>query len=308
MELKLVSREQFIKYIPQFASLYQLCFGVAMDQQEVQWRYLENPMDKLYSCMAFEKERLIANYSVSPIELIQDGQVYQAALSLNTMTHPDYIGKGLFVKLAQQVYRQLEQDQFCAVIGFPNKISHRTFINKLDWQDIQEIPMLECDMHSCVVPDVQHEPIVEDSAFLYDYSRCIASGRMQVRKNAEYLRWRFYKHPANRYYNYVIAEGDLVYSRIICKEYKNRLNIVDAFFANDLHAEQLLTFVQKKAIEQGKDNITAWCNIGSFEHTIFEKKGFCNTAPVTYFGGRSFAEGFLDDLKWKINLCDDNVY
>ena len=56
----------------------------------------------------FEEDKLIGHYAASPIELIIDGEKIKTALSMTTMTDPEFGGKGIFSKLASSLYREME--------------------------------------------------------------------------------------------------------------------------------------------------------------------------------------------------------
>ena len=271
-----------------------------------------SPYDGLFACFAFENGKFVANYSVAPIELRIYGHVFPAALSLNTMTHPDFGGRGLFVQLADRVYHKLQNQGYKMVIGFPNRISNRTFLTKLGWHDIYEIPTMRKDLEGISCPG--SSPMVTvDNHFLLDYSSCMRNDKICVNKTDEYLRWRFWQKPSEEYVNFVIQEPDgHASARMVCKEYKNFFNIVDFAGAVPEAFEELLRHVISHASLQGKNCLTLWAQIGRTEHLILEKYGFYHSLPVTYFGMRPLNEiPGIDCLQygnWDIHMCDDNVY
>lgn len=313
MKYYMVDENTFRKNEKAFSHLYQICFGQSMSQEEIEWRYFKNPQKELIACFAFDNDKLIANYSVSPVNLIQNNTIIKAAQSLNTMTHPDYTGKGLFVKMAQIVYDTLQKKKYDLVYGFPNYISNRTFVNKLDWTDIYEIPMLELYLKNYKGDlDIKHD-ILEDDNFCFDYSKCqISTSKIGVNKNREFLQWKYSQNPTNSYKNFIILNNNRkVTSRIVCKQYQNRLNIVDYCMKDLDEAESLFKYCIQYAFQLKKDLITLWSPIGTKEHLFLEKCGFKNSIPVTYFGASVFRETDCDLYNyklWEIHLGDDNVY
>lgn len=313
MEFVMADEKMFIENMEEFGKLYQTCFSQSMSAEEVQWRYIQNPHKDILACFALDEGRIIANYSVSPVELINNGKIIKAGLSLNTMTHPDYVGRGLFVKLASAVYSEMERSGYKLVFGFPNYISNRTFVNKLGWKDIAEIPMMELDLSKISDSLDDSNEIIEDSQYNCNYDLCnIKSNKIMVRKTQEYMIWKYKNNPTNVYKNYVLLdENNNVRSRIVMKEYKNRLNIVDYYMENVNDAEKMFLFAIYHAKKLGKDLITLWSVLGSAEHLVLEKLGFRNSVPVTYFGANVFTGSGLDYYEyknWEINLSDDNVF
>ncbi|TSJ43193.1 GNAT family N-acetyltransferase [Mucilaginibacter corticis] len=76
----------------------------------------------------------IAFYGLVPTLLWYKGGTILAAQSVDTMTHPDYRGLGLFVKLAEQTYRICGAEGIRLIFGFPNQNSFPGLANKLGWQ------------------------------------------------------------------------------------------------------------------------------------------------------------------------------
>ena len=85
--------------------------------------------------IAYNNQKLpIAFYGVIPCFMQCNGEQVLAAQSVDTMTHPDYRNKGLFVELASRTFELCSQVGIKLLFGFPNQNSLPGFINKLDWQ------------------------------------------------------------------------------------------------------------------------------------------------------------------------------
>jgi len=85
--------------------------------------------------VAYSKLHLpIAFYAVIPCFLKFEDEIVLAAQSADTMTHPEYRNKGLFVELAMITYQLCENSGIRLVFGFPNQNSMPGFINKLGWK------------------------------------------------------------------------------------------------------------------------------------------------------------------------------
>src|ERR1700743_2931318 len=75
----------------------------------------------------------IAYYGVMPCFLQYNGKTFLAAQSGDTMTHPAYRNRGLFVKLGVLTIELCRQEGIKLLFGFPNQNSYPGFINKLGW-------------------------------------------------------------------------------------------------------------------------------------------------------------------------------
>jgi GNAT superfamily N-acetyltransferase len=105
-------------------------------QASVAWRYRDNPAGQVVGADAWDGERLAAHYVTCPLEARVEGKVVRGLLSLNTATHPDYQGQGLFTKLAEAAYAQGASAGYAFVIGVANANSTPGFLKRLAFQDV----------------------------------------------------------------------------------------------------------------------------------------------------------------------------
>lgn len=116
--------------------LYHLVFGQQMDLEHWRWRYKENPVGVLTINLAEAEEGLVGHYAVGPINMKVGDRLCTAALSLDTMVHPDYRHQGMFVELAKHLYDRVACPGIPLIYGFPNKSSHHGFVARLGWVDL----------------------------------------------------------------------------------------------------------------------------------------------------------------------------
>jgi GNAT superfamily N-acetyltransferase len=100
------------------------------------WRYRDNPAGQVVGVDAWDGERLAAHYVTCPVDARIDGKKVRGLLSLNTATHPDYQGRGLFTQLAQAAFEQGAASGHSFVIGVANANSTPGFLRKLAFQDV----------------------------------------------------------------------------------------------------------------------------------------------------------------------------
>ncbi len=103
------------------------------------WQYADNPDGKIVGFNAFSGDSLAAHYVTQPMQAVIDGQKRKGLLSLNTATHPDHQGKGLFVKLADQTYQYAADNGYDFVIGVANQNSVHGFTKKLGFQLVGQL-------------------------------------------------------------------------------------------------------------------------------------------------------------------------
>jgi GNAT superfamily N-acetyltransferase len=120
-----------------YGRLLNAAFGTnKFNTAALAWRYRDNPAGSVVGADAWDGETLAAHYVTCPLEARIDGAVVKGLLSLNTATHPDYQGKGLFTTLAQRAYELGAAAGYGFVIGVANANSTPGFLRKLAFQDV----------------------------------------------------------------------------------------------------------------------------------------------------------------------------
>lgn len=305
MEIKFLNKKELIELASNFCELYRNCFNDYIDEEIVIRRYVDNPYDELYMCVAIDNGKIVSNYAVSPSMIEYDGRKFKSALSLNTMTHPDYMGQGIFVKLASLLYAKLKEDGYKIVYGCPNFISNRTLCNRLNWVDIYEYPTMELVIDKDIPFDTSAISIVE--AYKLSLEK---DCKIKVSKDPAYMKWRYTNHPSNKYF--CIQTSDMGWA--IYKVYQNMINIVELHAVNKDDQRNIVGYILAEAKKMNIEKLTVWSRINSEEHFIFEKLGFRNRYPITYFGALDL--GLSDEIgcdiwdyrNWSVNMGDDNVY
>jgi hypothetical protein len=88
--------------------------------------------------IAYNKENVpIAYYGVIPCLLKYGNEIILAAQSADTMTHPKFRYKGMFVELSNITFDLCKQMGIQLIFGFPNQNSYHGAINKLGWRETE---------------------------------------------------------------------------------------------------------------------------------------------------------------------------
>lgn len=121
-----------------YTALFATCFpgGSRFTRAYLDWLYRANPDGKVVGFDAWEGDRLAAHYVCIPARVSAGGADVAALLSLNTATHPDFQGRGLFTTLAELTYRAGADEGFDCVYGVANANSTPGFVRKLRFQHL----------------------------------------------------------------------------------------------------------------------------------------------------------------------------
>lgn len=119
-----------------YARLFAKCFPSTekYSRNYLDWLYHRNPDGQVVGYDARDGDRLVAHYACIPAQARIGGKDVKVLLSLNTATHPDYQGKGLFTQLAERTYAAGLAQGYDCVYGIANANSTPGFIRKLKFQ------------------------------------------------------------------------------------------------------------------------------------------------------------------------------
>ncbi len=175
--------------IREYSELLSLVFPQTAKFTEsfLRWQYQENPDGEAVGFDAYFQEQLAGHYVTIPVKYQIGAQLYKGLLSLNTATHPEHRGKGLFTKLANMTYELAKEERYDFVIGVANQNSTHGFLKKLGFQLVAPLE-------------------VKIGLGSYSYDR--DDYKMRSVRDEEALRWRL-KNPESEYYYH----GDQVRSK-----------------------------------------------------------------------------------------------
>jgi GNAT superfamily N-acetyltransferase len=130
--------------IASYLSLLGDAFGKLelFTKEYIQWQYADNPDGNIVGFNAYDGETLAAHYVTQPMQAVVRGVEMKGLLSLNTATHPQHQGKGLFVKLANQTYSYAAEQGYDFVIGVANQNSVHGFTKKMGFQLVGQLHAL----------------------------------------------------------------------------------------------------------------------------------------------------------------------
>ncbi|HQW87109.1 MAG TPA: GNAT family N-acetyltransferase [Flavobacteriales bacterium] len=100
----------------------------------LRWQYVHNPDGAAVGFNAWAGGTLAAHYVTIPLRAVVHGVEEPGLLSLNTATHPQHQGKGLFTRLAEATYAAGAAQGRGFVVGVANANSTPGFTRKLGFQ------------------------------------------------------------------------------------------------------------------------------------------------------------------------------
>lgn len=141
MELEFRAAGSDAPLLEAYAGLFAACFPEAghLHGDYLRWLYRDNPAGAVVGVDAWDGERLAAHYACIPAAAQVDGRERRVLLSLNTATHPDYQGRGLFTRLAEATYDAGARAGHALVYGVANANSTPGFLRKLGFAHVASL-------------------------------------------------------------------------------------------------------------------------------------------------------------------------
>jgi len=283
------------------------------------WRFRNNPSGQGVIELAWEGNLLVAHYAITSVYLYINGQDYLTGLSGTTMTHPSYRGCGLFPELARCTYKEMLDRRMPMVWGFPNTMSHRTFVCELGWQDICVIPVLRLQLeHPCIASHLDNSYVCElphvDERFDRFWRKVKNDYDIIVRRDRDYIDWRYFSNPIEKYSLIAYMADEEILGYAVFKRYLNELQIVDILTGKDTvdAGKNLIAFIIAKSIKLGANSVSLWLNVTHPLHHALEKMGFRPEGPVMYLGGlllnQTFDKSTYDFRRWYFTMGDSDVF
>jgi len=123
-------------HLAAYSTLLSAVFGATdkFSTPALAWRYRDNPAGQVVGTDAWNGAQLCAHYATCPTAARIDGHPMRGLVSLNTATHPDFQGRGLFVRLAEQTYSAAAEAGYDFVVGVANANSTPGFVRRLGFQ------------------------------------------------------------------------------------------------------------------------------------------------------------------------------
>lgn len=298
-------------------NLFELSFAKRLPDPVWEWRYLKNPSSMQMIYLMRDSGLLVGHYAVSPVYFVINNEKVLSGLSMTTMTHPQYGGRGIFSTLANNLYQtEKEKSGLNMVWGFPNTNSHYGFIKNLEWKDVCQIPTFsirpallnevkDLKIDRCVQFTRAHEATY--FALTKDFST-------KVHKDVSYLNWRYFQHP-ERPYNVFELESSHHTFFMVTKLYYSangfEIDILEMVVPDDLNIiSNFLSCVLRNYSEHTIERINMWLPFTDKKHILLEKIGFRDSTPITYLGYRNLAlkDSNVHYDRWHFSMGDSDVF
>jgi GNAT superfamily N-acetyltransferase len=142
MDDELVVREATDADLPQVLTLLQSSLGWVPDEQYAafyRWKHHENPFGRSPAWVATDGDRIVGLRVWLRWRFVSGGRTWDAVRAVDTATHPEYQGRGIFRLLTTSSLEVLREQGVAHVFNTPNDQSRPGYL-KMGWEEIGKLP------------------------------------------------------------------------------------------------------------------------------------------------------------------------
>lgn len=295
-------------------NLYRIVFPLYNPNHLIEWQNKTNPFgnaDK-YTLLLKDKEKIISQYAVVPKVFYINGKEFRCIMSLGTMTHPDYRGRGVFPYLAKISYEYARRKGFSFVYGFPNRYSFMGFKNKLNWTILYKAKFYSKPLRPKIEMKINDKFTIQevdrfDNSIDQFYIKIRKSFPILIKKDRKYLNWRFVKRPNFRYRRFLVYKNNSgnICSYFILKRYidENKTcygHIIDFLIdpINNKAEKEIFHAIENHSVNEFNkdcDIISFWFPNDNLRSFLLDKLNYEIVEMNNYFGFKIFEKN--KDLK-----------
>jgi GNAT superfamily N-acetyltransferase len=128
--------------LPEVLGLLQSSLGWVPDDQYAafyRWKHHDNPFGRSPAWVAVDGARIVGLRVWLRWRFVQAGRTWEAVRAVDTATHPEYQGRGIFRRLTTSSLELLREQGVAHVFNTPNEQSRPGYL-KMGWVEVGKLP------------------------------------------------------------------------------------------------------------------------------------------------------------------------
>jgi GNAT superfamily N-acetyltransferase len=309
----MIVRQSTDSDIPAIVELLKVSLGESLlpkSDTYWRWKHLENPFGRSPVLVAEVDNRLVGVRAFMKWQWSIDGKTLYALRAVDTATHPEYQGRGIFKKLTLSI---LETDSSFTdfIYNTPNDKSRPGYL-KMGWSIAGRLPI----GLSIVNPlgsktDFDEESNFKDwiltseaKSFLLSLGTMENSKELVTVPTQEFLTWRYGDVPMIKYHVLFLEEMVLVIYRLKQVKWIKELRIVDVIGNKQSLTRNMIRRISQEARKVGAHIVTSsGLNQRLPIHLMINKGPW-----VTVREGRYPLVGLIGFTRWKPSIGDMELF
>jgi GNAT superfamily N-acetyltransferase len=284
-----------------------------------QWKHEANPFGVSPCLVAESNGRLVGVRVFLRWTWHSASRHVRAVRAVDTATHPEWRGRGIFSRLTMRLVEQLQREGVSFIYNTPNAKSMPGYL-KMGWTLVTRIPLWirPLRLSSLIRRTFSHEPaqpptlgqfdtvarVLDDArlpAFLSDVAH--ADERYHTARTQAYLRWRYGEIPGASYWARFEVEGDagaLVIARGRVRGRLREVTISELLVTPSSQGARIGQAVLSDLVRTADADYVAACAAsGTAERDVLARAGFLPVPRLgPHFTARRLNSVGLDPCRW----------
>ena len=310
----MIIRPAKIEDIDAIISVLQASLGESLLKKSVQiwnFKHIDNPFGISTVLVAEENVQLIGVRAFMQWRWQLGEDVWISYRAVDTATHPNHQGKGIFKKLTLQALDEIQRKSDCFVFNTPNDQSRPGYL-KMGWQEVGKIKAALIPTFFYALPFLFSKKNGENSLTLVQLETLCEIHRRNLAaknviftpKSAQYLRWRYEENPLQSYF--VQSTADFYVVMYVKKHrFFNELRVVEVL-SNDNSNSAIRKIIVNHAVKN-----TCWL-ITVADKSLFNIRFYGNFGPKLTFKPLTQENLFINKAlfisNWKYSLGDLELF
>lgn len=271
-----------------------------------------NPFGASYVLVAFDEQMLVGVRAFMQWRWQLNDKLIVAYRAVDTATHPNHQGKGIFVKLTQQALSTVEKKEDCFIFNTPNEKSLPGYL-KMGWRIIDALPIAIVPAFMYFYYNFFKKVIFENNIgddkleeICTTHNDSIAKqNKIFTPKSTAYLRWRFENNPMQEYK--VVSDNDFYLVMYVKRrKYSNELRISELICSNTSDQHKIKSLIIKYAFKN-----KCWF-ISSADKKMFKFRLYAKIGPKLTLKPLNQGELFINKAfnihNWVYSLGDLELF
>ena len=263
--------------LPQIMQLSKESLGEVEGMRTIEywrWKHIHNPFGASPVLLAFEEDTLIGLRAFMRWRFRYAGKIMEAYRAVDTATHPDHRGKGIFTRLTLTLIDQLRAGEPAIIFNTPNSKSLPGYI-KMGWKTVGKTHLVTRIFPWHVVRNRLSRPaweekgspvqFPEDMAFILKEWMASQQEALNTDYSPDYLRWRYQRIPVLNYQVHVARENGAVCVIVYRRKASGRINelrLTEVFYTGDGAAQAVRKALRELADIHQPDVMTVLADPG----------------------------------------------
>lgn len=301
-------REAVAGDIPAVVSLLKLSLGEGLmpkSESYWSWKHIDNPFGKSPVLVAEEGDKLIGVRAFMRWGWCSDGNTVQAVRAVDTATHPDFQGKGIFRKLTMELVASCKEQGIHFIFNTPNKHSMPGYL-KMGWQNAGRLPI----RFQPVLPFTTwgKESDIKSLNFLSwineaDYTATDHGSFLKTIRTKEFLKWRYGTVPVASY-KVLDHDNEVVIYRIKENSWGTEFRITDVLTKDGMLTDYMKRQVMIHARQVGSRVVTSSAKLNMSGGIVLNRGPFVTIRDLNY---SEFNE-LIGFKNWNVTIGDMELF